>query len=363
MTEKRETGRRDDATVEALARLLLLAVAVVGFLFAVQLLSASVRPLVPTISPALNRLVDGAAPALGASWLTAYVLLNGSVVAAIALSLFEADLIRSGQLFLLVAGSRLGSAGIVMLIGAFDFVNKRTEPLQESMRLGLLTFLVTHTIYLPATMLGAVVLARLRLSALDAEPITGADPGARSLLDPVTSAVVSELGAGISTAIALALFIGSLRLLDRVFAALGTDRFCDGISAAFRYRGVAFALGLLATAATTSIAFSLGVLVPIYNRGYIERKEILPFVMGASIGTLTDTLLVALVLDVPVGSLIVLLLALCALASALAFCLVYERYYAFVEGVQLRLLTSKRAFAAFVATIVAVPVGLLFVPY
>lgn len=207
------------------------------------------------------------------------------------------------------------------------------------------------------------MLARLRLDALDAEPIIGADPGARSLLDPITSAVVSELGAGVGVAIALALFVGSLRLLDRVFAALGTDRFRDGISAVLRNRGVSFALGLAVTAVTTSVAFSLGVLVPIYNRGYIRRKEILPFVMGASIGTLTDTLLVALVLDVPVGSLIVLLLALSAIATALAFFLVYERYYAFVEGIQLRLLTSKRAFAAFVATIVGVPVVLLFVPY
>ncbi|SNZ17817.1 solute carrier family 34 (sodium-dependent phosphate cotransporter) [Natronoarchaeum philippinense] len=358
MTDERVAGYRG----RRLATLLLLALAVGSFLFAVQLLSASVRSLVPTIRPLLNDLVIGIAPALGASWLLAYVLLNGSVVAAIALSLFEAELIQSGQLFVLIAGSRLGAAGIVMLIGAADFLNEREGTLQDSIRLGLLTFVVTHTIYVPATVLGFVVLARFQLDVLDAEAIPDTHPGAAAPFDAVTTAIVDELGAAIAVVVALVLFIESLRLLDQVFTAISTDQLRDGLSTTLQYRWLSFVLGVVITAVTTSVAFSLGVLVPLYNRGYIKRKEMLPFVMGASVGTLTDTLLVALVLDAPVGTLIVLLLTGSALVTALAFSLVYETYYAFVEEIQLRLLTSERTFVAFLVLIVVVPIGLLAVP-
>jgi len=69
---------------------------------------------------------------------------------------------------------------------------------------------------------------------------------------------------------------------------------------------VSFGLGLIVTGVTTSVAFSLGVIVPLYNRGHIKRDEIMPFVLGANIGTLVDTLIVAIALNTAVGVLIVL---------------------------------------------------------
>ncbi|MFB6201663.1 MAG: hypothetical protein ABEI98_06600 [Halorhabdus sp.] len=76
--------------------------------------------LAPELRPILSRVVHGSASALGSSWMSAYVLLNGSVVAAVALSLFDAQLVTATQLFLLVVGSRLGAAGIVVLVGGSD---------------------------------------------------------------------------------------------------------------------------------------------------------------------------------------------------------------------------------------------------
>jgi len=50
------------------------------------------------------------------------------------------------------------------------------------------------------------------------------------------------------------------------------------------------------------------VIVPLYNRGHIKRNEIMPFVLGANIGTLFDTLIVAIALNTAVGVLTVLAL-------------------------------------------------------
>ncbi|WP_224214831.1 hypothetical protein [Natrinema longum] len=92
----------------------LVCVAVVSFFFAIQLLSASLQTLSSVVRPLLIR-QTGPLSYVETSWLSAYVMLNGSIVAAIALSLFSADLITVLELFLLVSGSRLGAAGIVLL--------------------------------------------------------------------------------------------------------------------------------------------------------------------------------------------------------------------------------------------------------
>jgi sodium-dependent phosphate cotransporter len=55
-------------------------------------------------------------------------------------------------------------------------------------------------------------------------------------------------------------------------------------------------VGFVVTALTTSVAFSLGMVVPLYNRGYLDRGETTPYVLGANVGTLADTLAVAVLL-------------------------------------------------------------------
>ncbi|WP_241432468.1 hypothetical protein [Natrinema gari] len=67
----------------------LICVAVVSFFFAIQLLSAALQPLSSVVRPILTGQM---APIsyVGTSWLSAYVLLNGSLVAAITLSVYDA---------------------------------------------------------------------------------------------------------------------------------------------------------------------------------------------------------------------------------------------------------------------------------
>ncbi|MFB6352508.1 MAG: sodium:phosphate symporter, partial [Halobacteriales archaeon] len=90
-----------------------------------QLLGAATDAAAPLLRRALVTVVAGDAPSLGLGWLGAYAVANGSVVAALALSLFRADILSSSQLFLMVAGSRLGAAAIVVFIGAADYLQRR----------------------------------------------------------------------------------------------------------------------------------------------------------------------------------------------------------------------------------------------
>ncbi|WP_424000961.1 sodium:phosphate symporter [Haloarcula salina] len=337
-------------------------VTVLLFLFAVQLLGAATDAAAPLLRQVFFRVVVGDAAALGLSWLAAYALGNGSVVAALALSLFTADVVSAPQLFLLIAGSRLGAAAIVVFIGALDFFQKERYTLQESVSLGLLAFLLTLSIYLPVTVLGYVALPWLRdpLGALTRNWSLGVR--SLSVLEPLTAAITARVGPALTFCLAVGLLFGSLTLFDRLLGTVDTETLRERFFSRLQRTWVSFAVGLLVTGLTTSVAFSLGVVVPLYNRGYVTREELVPYVLGANIGTLFDTLLVAVVLDSAVGVAVVLELLVVATAVTLAALLVLDTYSRGVFGAYDRLLDDRRLFVAFAFVLLAVPLGLVLVP-
>lgn len=329
------------------------------FLLAVQLLGAATEAAAPALRDPLLLVVGGDPSALGAGWLGAYLLGNGSVVAALAVSLFAADLLSGSQLFLMVVGSRLGAAGIVVVIGAVDYFQRRLS-LAEAVSMGLLTFLLTLSVYLPVAALGYLGLplvasadARLRLPA-------GWSPF--DLIEPITSFVLAHLGPGITFLLAVAMLFGSLKLFDEVLSRVDTRTLRRRLFDHFERTWVAFGLGLLVTGMTTSVTFSLGVIVPLYNRGYVKRDELVPYVLGANIGTLLDTLVVAAVLGSPRGITVLLLILGVATAVTAGFLAVSGRYSRVIGLVDDRLLEDRAAFVGFVTLLLVIPLGFLVLP-
>jgi sodium-dependent phosphate cotransporter len=337
-------------------------VTVLLFLFAVQLLGTATDAAAPVLERLLRRVVVGDASALGLGWLGAYALANGSVVAALGLTLFSAGLVSVPQLFLLVVGTRLGGAAIVVFIGALDYFQKERYSVRESVSMGLLTFLVTHSIYLPVTVLGYLALPSLQ-TPVDAVSRNWA-VGIRSLafIDPVTEAIVSVLGPAGSFILAITVLFGSLKLFDRILAGVDTAVLRDRLFSQFERTWLAFVAGLFVTATTTSVAFSLGVIVPLYNRGYVKREELVPYVLGANIGTLFDTLVVAIVLESAAGLAVVLQVVGLATLVTLVALVGTDAYTRAVVATDDRLLEERRLFVAFVAALVLVPLVLVLVP-
>lgn len=93
---------------------------------------------------------------LGIGWLMAYIVLSGSPVAAVSLTLYSGGIITDVQSFAMITGSRLGAPFIVLLVGFISHL--RGHQRVASISIGVLAFLVTATIYLPAMGLGYVAL-------------------------------------------------------------------------------------------------------------------------------------------------------------------------------------------------------------
>jgi sodium-dependent phosphate cotransporter len=179
------------------------------------------------------------------------------------------------------------------------------------------------------------------------------------VFDPVLSLVLDAVGPLAGFALALAGLVASLSLFDRLFRSLETTRLRGRYLSRLGHPGVSFLAGAVLTALTTSVAFSLGVVVPLYNRGFVEREEILPFVLGASVGTLSDTLLAGLALGLPEAVLVVVVLLAVGTLFSLAVLAVYRPYARTLGRLHDRVLADRTVFLAFVVSLVAVPLGLV----
>jgi len=339
------------AAMQVVATLLL-------FLFAIRLLGSTTEALTPVLRRTLDRIVVSDLSALGLGWFASYVLTNGSLVAALSVSLFASGLITSSELFLMVVGSRLGGAAVVVFIGAFDYLNEELDSVREALSLGLLTFLLTHAIYLPVTVLGYLSLPVLPLEAEFNQQPPDINGGVSGVVSVLTDGIVDLLGPGVAFVVALGCIAASLRLFDHTLDGIDTDRLRQRYLVELGDRWVSFAAGLLITGVTTSVAFSLGVVVPLYNRGHVKTTEIMPFVLGANIGTLVDTLIVAVALDTPVGVRTVLaIVGLSTVVSVLPL-VFYKPFRRLIGGIQEEVMRSVGLFVGVLLSLLVVPVVL-----
>jgi Na+/phosphate symporter len=117
-----------------------------------------------------------------------------------------------------------------------------------------------------------------------------------------------------------------------------------------------FALGCMVATITLSVSVALTVLVPLASRGYLKREESIPYIMGANITTLADTLVAAMVLGSSVAVHIVLAEAIAvSLVSLLFLSLFYGRLRNGIMALDEWVVSSNRRLWLFVAVLFVLP--------
>jgi solute carrier family 34 (sodium-dependent phosphate cotransporter) len=329
------------------------------FVLALQLLKSGARGLVPFVRDGLA--VRNAANALGFGWLFAYVALSGSPVAATALTLFDAGAIDKVAAFAMIAGSRLGAAFIVLAIG-FVYTLRGHER-QGSLAMGLLTFVITATTYLPALVVGYWLLRAGTLDWLVPHGEIGVISAIDVLFDPAIAWIEASLPRWLVFILGFGVLWYSLSLVDHALPDLHLKEGAFSGMARLLYRPlVTFGLGLAITSVTMSVSVSLAMLVPLSARGYIRRENVIPYIMGANITTFVDTLVAALLLNNPLAFTVVLVeMSSVAVVSLLILLVAYRPY----ERAMLRAVTAvggtRRSLSFFLAAIIAIPVALMLV--
>ena len=102
--------------------------------------------------------IDGYARTLGFGWLGSYIVISGSPVAAIALSLFAGGALTDIETFAMINGSRMGASLIVLVVGFVSYVTGRRNP--DGLYIGVVALLTAITLWAPVMPLGLFILDR-----------------------------------------------------------------------------------------------------------------------------------------------------------------------------------------------------------
>jgi len=327
------------------------------FILAIQLMKEGAQAIAPRLQGTFP--VDNMISTLGLGWLGAYLVLSGSPVAAAALALFAAGATNDLQAFTMLTGSRLGAAFIVLLVGFMYAIRSRNR--RESIGMGVLALSMTAIVYVPGMLIGYGLLKSGLLSEVNWSASTEVNTVIDAIWGPIVNLASSTVPGPLLFPVGLAVILASFKLLDRVLPAVDGERHVETRRHWLKKPWPMFFLGSLAALLTLSVSVALTVLVPLASKGYIKREEAIPYIAGANITTLADTLVAAMILGNPVGVQVVLAEAIgVAAVTLLLLAVAYRPLQRGVMALDNWIVATTPRLVLFVAGLFVLPIGLLF---
>lgn len=306
-------------------------------------------------------LVRNAGSTLGLGWIGALFVLSGSPVAASALTLVAAGSITEFQGFTMLAGSRLGAAFVVLLVAVIYALRggegKRMAPVSTA----VIALSATAAIYIPGSLVGWGLLGWEPFSKLSLQ-----FPGQFSdLVDVVYGGLLDRIEAWPAAILFLAglgILLVAFKLIDTVVPELNDEQIEHSRLSWLRQKWPMFALGCLVALVAMSVSVALTVLVPLVAKGYVKREDILPYIMGANITTLGDTLLAAFLLDsAPAVRIVLAGIIGTSIVSVFLLAFAYPQLRSIVWRFQRQMVKSKPRLAIFTAGLFLMPITIITV--
>ena len=302
-------------------------------------------------------LVKNAGSTFGLGWLGALLVLSGSPIAASALTLVAAGSITELQGFTMLTGSRLGAAFVVLLVAVIYALRatgrgEKVKPVSTA----VLALATTALIYIPGSVIAYLLLKWEPFRGLHLSfPAQFTD-----LVDLVYGGLldrVEDLPAIILFAGGLGILLLSFKLIDTVLPEMSDEAIEHSRLGWLQRKWPMFGLGLLVAFVTMSVSVALTVLVPLNAKGYVKREAMLPYIMGANITTLGDTLLAAFLLGSAAAVRIVLAgIVGTLIVSVILLAFFYEPVRKGVWKFQKAIVRSKPRLSAFTAGLFIVPI-------
>ena len=302
-------------------------------------------------------LVNNAASTLGLGWIGALFVLSGSPVAASALTLVAADSISETEGFTMLTGSRLGAAFVVLLVAVIYALRGGKGERLKPVSTAVIAISTTAVVYVPGSILGLLLLKSSPFNTLDLQ----FPAGFSDLIDLVYGGLLDRIESWPS----LVLFLGGLgillvsfKLIDQVVPEMSEEKIESSRLSWLKRKWPMFGLGCLVALVTMSVSVALTVLVPLVSKKYVKREHIVPYIMGANITTLGDTLLAAFLLNNAAAVRIVLASIIgSTVVSLFILTFFYPQIRAGIWKFHRKMVKSRPRLAAFTAALFAVPIA------
>jgi solute carrier family 34 (sodium-dependent phosphate cotransporter) len=335
------------------------------FLSAIAVMKDGAAPLGELLRGSF--LIDSILSTLGFGWLGAMLIMSGSPVAVAALTMQAGDAISAVQSLSMLTGSRLGASFVVLTVSFLYATRSRAarEQRRASVSIGIYCLLLTALVYLPALAITIPIYNAGLVSGIQ----LSAPPAVLDVVDLVIGPVVALVTAivpdapGLLFLAGLLLLLVSVRLVDLALPDADDTAHLEEHSDWRSRKWRMFAVGSLVALVTMSVSVALTVLVPAVAKGYFRRRQVMPYILGANITTLGDTLLVALLLKHPPAVQVVLLeLAAITVITVALLALAYRPLQEQVTRATDWILDTRPRLVGFVAMLFATPIVLILLP-
>jgi len=329
------------------------------FILAIMLMKDGARVLTPLIRDTFK--ITNAANGLGFGWLFAYIIMSGSPVAAAALTFFDSGVVTKLGAFAMITGSRLGASFIVLLIGFLYVLRGRNRA--TSLSMGIMSLSITWSTYIPAFFLGIFLLDKGSFDSIQLNRGAILQSSTDLIVKPISNFISGIFPQWAVFLVGLGIIYLSFNLFDKCLPQMAIKESQVGWASRLVYRPlVMFLFGALITLISMSVSISLSILVPLSNRGFIRRENVIPYIMGANITTFIDTLLAAVLLGNPPAFTVVLIeMVTVSLISLIILSFFYSRYQRMILGFVSWITQKNLNLAIFLFIIFSVPILLILI--
>jgi len=226
------------------------------FVLALQLLKSGAGGLKPVLK-ALD--AHGVTNLFGFGWIGANLVMSGSPVAAISLSLFANGTISDVESFAMINGSRLGASFIVLFVGFVLYAAHRKSA--DGLFIGAVALLTAFTLWLPVLPIGILV---LKSGVFDSIKL-GTPPGITSIInvlyDPIVHRVDDHLPSIAMFGVGVAVLLTAFTVFDRALPNLESNNLHVERAQEWLHKPLTmFGIGLAITALTMSVSLSVTLL-------------------------------------------------------------------------------------------------------
>jgi solute carrier family 34 (sodium-dependent phosphate cotransporter) len=226
--------------------------------------------------------------------------------------------------------------------------------------MGIQAMTMTALVYLPGMMIGYGIIRSGLLDGLNLHASGKLEAAMSVVWGPIVDAIEGVVPEGLMFLVGLLVILTSFKVLDHVLPQVSSDTTAAKRASWMRRPWTMFALGCIVATLTLSVSVALTVLIPLAVKGYVRRDEALPYIMGANITTLADTLVVAMLQRDPAAAQIVLAEAIGVTIVSLA---ILAFWYQPVKRGVIRLddyfVGSTRRLAIFAGILFVLPVSFL----
>ncbi len=331
------------------------------FVTALGIMKAGAVELIPVLDGSI--FTDNPWSTLGVGWLGACLVLSGSPIAASSLTWLDGGAIDASQAFTMLTGSRLGASFVVLVVGFIYALRQRGEKSRRApLSIGILSLTMTMVAYLPGALIGWLLLTGGHLDKVNLTP----PPSLLSLTDAAFGWAIDLAKNNVPWwglfPVGLAVLLVAFKAFDAALPQVDSERLEHRADAWYKKPWAMFAVGCGVALLTLSVSVALTVLVPLVAKGYLKREDTLPYIAGANITTLADTLVAAILLGNPIASRVVLAEVIgVGFWTLLLIGLFYPAVRSGCLTVSRATLRSRPRLAMFLAVLFAMPLALVAV--